>query len=267
LDFKISAIVNTFNRHAIIERCVRSLLKQQNLHEIIVIDDGSYPPVPHLHGVNKTVKLPKTIGVSRSRNIGALVSSNETTHLFFTDDDIVLEDNCLKILCEEKIWDNKSVAAVGGSVPNMNEPEKINKIYKYNCHPMTIDENGRITDLSELWVEESKWWSADHIRGGNQLVRRDVFFEVGGFRWEYGVGGFREETDLCLELKKRNYRLWFNPGARALHYKAAYGGLRVHPELEKQYDNIFRNRWAPLRYMSCHIDYPENLVSVVGERK
>jgi len=266
LVFKVSAIVNTFNRPAIIDRCINSLLDQRNLYEIIVIDDGSSPPVPHLPSVNKTIRLPRTIGVSRSRNIGALISSDDATHLFFTDDDIVLQDGCMEILCEEKIWNNNNVAAVGGSVPNMNEQEKVNKVYRYNCHPMTIDENGRVTDLSEFWVEENKWWSADHIRGGNQLVRRNMFFEVGGFRWVYGIGGFREETDFCLELKKQGYRLWFNPVARALHYKVPYGGVRVHQQLEKQYDNIFRTRWAPLHYLGCHIEYPENLISVVGDR-
>ena len=37
------------------------------------------------------------MGVSRSRNIGALASLDDCTHLFFTNDDIVLEPKCLEI--------------------------------------------------------------------------------------------------------------------------------------------------------------------------
>lgn len=267
MDFKVSAIVNTLNRLPLIEKCVKSLLGQRYLGEIILVDDGSNPPVPTIPGVSRTVRLPETVGVSRSRNIGALVSRDTSTHLFFTDDDIILTPNCLEILCDPKIWVNPNVAAAGGSVPDMNDAEKTTRVWKYNCHPMTIDENGRITDLSEFWVEENRWWSADHIKGGNQLLRRDVFFEVGGFRWTYRVGGFREETDFCLEVKKRGYRLWFNPVARALHYRVAYGGVRLHTALEKEYDNIFRTRWAPLKYLGQHIEYPDPLLEPVGKHE
>ena len=68
--------------------------RQKYLYELIVVDDGSKHPLPKLSNV---YKITQTVGVSRSRNIGALASLDDCTHLFFTNDDIVLEPKCLEI--------------------------------------------------------------------------------------------------------------------------------------------------------------------------
>lgn len=266
MEFKVAAIVNSYNRQKPLYNCIQSILQQKNLLEIIVVDDGSNPPLKIEDPNIKLIRNPRNIGVSRSRNIGALASSDEATHLFFTDDDIILEPSCFEILCDEQLWSLPNVGIVGGSVPNMRDKEKISFVWKYNCHPLTIDNKGGIIDLSEFWVEEDKTWSADHVRGGNQLIRRDIFFELQGFNWIYGKGGFREETDFCLTVKQRGYTLWFKPTARALHFKEDYGGVREYGEREKWYDNIFRTKWSPLQYMGKHIDYPNHLISKVEKR-
>jgi len=266
MSFKISAIVNTLNRQDILTECLHSLAVQDNLAEIIVVDDGSTPAVVKYKLMDKLIRLDKTVGVAKSRNIGAKGASKASTHLFFTDDDIFLDPNCFNVLCSPQMWSDKKVAATGGSVPNMNVPDFIDNKWRYVVRPMAINAWGDIVDLSEYWVDEWDWWPADHIRGGNQLIDRTKFVEVGGFPECYGVGGFREETDFCLLLREKGYKLMFNPCARAYHYKRDYGGVREHVEQEKGYDLLWRRRWEPKRFLGEDRKYPPVLAVRRGRR-
>jgi len=40
----------------------------------------------------------------------------------------------------------------------------------------------------------------------------------------------------------------------------------MYEKLRKRYDDMFRKKWPPLKYLSEHIDYSERLVTVVGTR-
>jgi GT2 family glycosyltransferase len=55
--------------------------------------------------------------------------------------------------------------------------------------------------------------------GAAMLIRRDAFFEVGGFDEHYFV--YFEDADLCWRFWLRGYHTLYQPAARALH---AYGG-------------------------------------------
>jgi len=266
MSFKISAIVNTLNRQDILTECLHSLAVQDNLAEIIVVDDGSNPAVVKHKLMDKLIRLNKTVGVAESRNIGAKAASKGSTHLFFTDDDIFLDPNCFNVLCSPQIWSDKKVAATGGSVPNMNVPAFIENKWRYVIRPMAINYWGEIVDLSEYWVVEWEWWLADHIRGGNQLIDHGKFVEVAGFPTCYGPGGFREETDFCLMLREKGYKLMFNPCARAYHYKRTYGGVREHTSMDAAYDKIWRERWAPKHFLGEERKYPPILAVKAGRR-
>lgn len=266
MDLKISAIVNTLNRQRTIKACLDSLAVQEGLEEIIIVDDGSTPPLPKMRGVCKQYRISETVGVAKSRNIGASHACKASTHLFFTDDDIVLDPHCFSILASEREWSKSKLAATGGSVPNMNVDEFVNYTWRYLARPMAINRWGEIVDLSEYWVNECQWHVVDHIRGGNQLIRKDAFFDVGGFPECYGVGGFREETDFCLMLREKGYTLKFNPCARAYHYKKDYGGVREHEAKEKRYDTLWRKRWQPKHFLGEERKYPPVLVRKLGQR-
>ena len=266
MSFKISAIVNTLNRQDILTECLHSLVVQENVAEIIVVDDGSTPAVVQHKLMDKLIRVGKTEGVAASRNIGALAASKASTHLFFTDDDIIVDPNCFKILCNAQIWKDPKVAATGGGVPNMNVAEFIGNTWRYVIRPMAINYWGEIVDLSEYWVDEWEWWLADHIRGGNQLISKEKFEEIGGFPMCYGPGGFREETDFCLMLREKGHKLMFNPCARAYHYKRDYGGVREHTSMDAAYDKIWRERWAPKHFLGEERKYPPVLVVKTGRR-
>jgi GT2 family glycosyltransferase len=60
--------------------------------------------------------------------------------------------------------------------------------------------------------------------GGNMSYRRHLIFEAGGFDEHFVGNAFREETDFCLRLRKRSYRILFDPDAAVIHYWKTEGG-------------------------------------------
>jgi len=71
-------------------------------------------------------------------------------------------------------------------------------------------------------------WSVDcgreldveHLQGCNMSFRRSVLAELGGLRDEYLGPEVREETDLCLRVRRLSRRLVYNPKAVVVHIGA-----------------------------------------------
>ncbi|HPQ39560.1 MAG TPA: glycosyltransferase, partial [bacterium] len=50
------------------------------------------------------------------------------------------------------------------------------------------------------------------------LMRRDVFEEIGGFNPELAVSF--NDIDLCLEIRRRGYRIVYTPYTRLIHHES-----------------------------------------------
>jgi len=229
MNFKVSVIIPTLNRPEMLKKCVESLDGQANIHELLVIEDDPKNP----------------LGCEQVRQKGVMQTSKESTHIYFTDDDCIVEEGCLERLCDPTIWNSGKVGATGGACVRMNEPHFYQKIWQYQVEPMTIDNDGRICDLSAYYVQDSKWYLADHLRGGNMLVSKQAFNEAGGMSKEFGAGTMRGETDLCMKMRELGYKLYFNGSARVLHYKKSY----TISNIEKSSDEFWRKKWAPKRFL------------------
>ena len=60
---------------------------------------------------------------------------------------------------------------------------------------------------------------AEFLMGSVLLVRRDAVEAVGGFDERYFM--FSEETDWCYRLREAGWKVWFFPGAEAVHVGGA----------------------------------------------
>lgn len=87
----VSVIIPTFNRAAVIETAVRSVLAQTYAnYELIVVDDGSDDGTPELlaHYSGKlTLLVQRNRGVSAARNAGIACSSGELIAFLDSDDE------------------------------------------------------------------------------------------------------------------------------------------------------------------------------------
>jgi GT2 family glycosyltransferase len=64
---------------------------------------------------------------------------------------------------------------------------------------------------------------ADWLSGSSLMIRREVFEDIGLMDEDYFL--YFEETDFCLQAKRKNWELWFVPESQIVHLIGASTGL------------------------------------------
>ncbi len=171
----ISAIIPAFNEKLYIEQCVESLKNQtldKSMYEIIVVDNGSSDNTYELAKKMGAVvtKEPKR-GVSGARNKGASIAKGDI--FVFPDADCLYPEDWLTRIAE-KFRADPRLDALGGTFVFYDA----NYFWK------------KVSEISKSFIY--------HIAGGNMAVRKEAFWQVGGFDTRYNIG---EELLLQLKLK------------------------------------------------------------------
>lgn len=223
---KISVIIPTFNRASIISQTINSLLVQTHKEwELVIIDDGSTDETKKMlqRYLTKNIRYTRTPhrGTPNAWNLGAKKSKND--YLFLTADDVTLHPNCLKTLAETA--QNLPQKNLGAIAPRLTYtadiafPREEKSTRKYaRIDLITGDVTGSFN------IETKKTLELPIIHGYS-LVNKKAFLQVGGFDEKTYKGNYwREETDLWLRMKKRGYKLYYQPRAKIYCQKGTIQG-------------------------------------------
>ena len=191
----ISVIISTYDDPInLVSQCIDSLLPQEKIQEIIVVDSSKKDDIKKFcyslnnDKINYIYTSPK--GLSDARNKGIKIAKNRI--VVFTDSDCIADNDWAKNICNSF---SKNVAIIGGKI-----------LPKWYIRPNKILSKSIIAqgyyslfDLGEEMIE------VDQIYGGNfavdlNLLSDQVFLSKLGRRKENLISG--EETELCRQLKK-----------------------------------------------------------------
>lgn len=183
---KISIIIPAYNEEAHIQQTL-TYIQHQNLVqaypdwvEVIVVDNESTDRTAELaNSATTVISAPR--GKLNAKNAGASAATGDI--LVFIDADGMIPPNWLNLLVRH--FRNPEVVAVGGSA---FEPKDL----------LYLAVQTQLNTLNAMLV-----WG---LGGGNQAVRKDVFFDMGGFpvdcdqfdRWALRE---HEENAFCQKLK------------------------------------------------------------------
>ncbi len=202
---RVSVIIPTHNRHEQLPVTLAALYDQdlpRQEYEILVVDDGSEPPVelaPPRNGVNQ--RILRTSGVERSaaRNTGAAAAIGEV--LVFIDDDIVVGSYFLRAhLQAHEEWPE---ALVTGRI-RLPAEERRRPFVRFR---QRLEEQGvpRVRGRAA---------SAHFCAAGNLSVPAAVFRRLGGF--DAGLSS-SEDQDLALRHAAAGGSVAFLPEAEGIH--------------------------------------------------
>ena len=205
----VSVIVATRNRPDSLTRTV-SLLTEQDLpaldYEIVVVDDGSVPPVRLPCGASgPSLNLIRLDGTERSaaRNAGAMAARGRV--LVFVDDDMrVGKDFISQHLAAHRKW---PMALVVGSIRLPSEAMSRPFVrFRQELEDGVVPGIPGPTPLRNFRA------------AGNMSIFRDLFREVSGFD-PHIVSG--EDQDFALRHNALGHQIVFWPQATAIHQDSA----------------------------------------------
>lgn len=215
----VSIVIPTFNRKKELLDTLKDLSMQEYPgFEVIVVDGGNETinKGEISGGLHVKTFHHKGKGSHDARNFGISKAGGEL--IIFIDDDVKIEDKNF-IKNHVKNYEDSVTGGVAGrevQPKNTYKPEEVRKIGKINFITGRV-----IGDFNGLFRTE-----VDHAVGCNMSFRKSILNEVGGFDSIYDGTAYFEETDLCLKVKKKGYKIVFDPTASLTHLRVKRGGNR-----------------------------------------
>lgn len=208
---QVTLVISTLDRPKLLDRCLRAVLAGVALPSaVIVVEQGAGDVAPAVRAAFRERSVAferlrmRRRGVSRGRNFG--VSHASTKLVAFTDDDCVPDPHWLAALVNAC---RTEIGGVSGRVLPLpsSEPDLIPASTRLSTTPM----------LYRGLKPHAPW---DAGTGGNLLLRRQVFDQIGGFDEELGPGTpnrAAEDIDLLYRLLRAGHAIAYAPDAVILH--------------------------------------------------
>ena len=200
---KASVVIINYNGREHFDQCLHSLAKTEQPRgglEIVVVDNGSTDDsLTHLKNNHPAVKICEAgcnLGFSKAANLGAAKATGDYV-VFLNNDMRVAPDWLTRLLSAFEI-DPQVGAACSLSL---------------NWEGTDIDFAGRPDDVFAMRYEPAETalkpgYASDRyllaLSGGSLAVRRDFFFEMGGFDPRFFM--YHEDVDFGWRLWGRGYR-------------------------------------------------------------
>ena len=205
----ISAIVPARNEEEVIAACLESLLQQQEIAEIFVVNDQStdrtaeivralIPANPKLRLLETQSLPPGWVGKNNAVSIGAREATG--TWLLFTDADAELETGAAARALQ--IAEEHNSALVSFSPEQITE-----KWYEKALIPFVFCRLARQFSFDAVNDPASPAAAAN---GQFLMIRRDTYEAIGGHAAVSGE--ILEDVALARRAKAAGYRLWFASG-------------------------------------------------------
>lgn len=243
---QLSIIIISYNTKDITLSCLTSIYKsfehiKSPTFEIIVIDnhstDGSIESLKNFqknHSNFKLIENKENVGFGKANNQGVAQSQGE--YLLFLNSDTVILDNAIETLFNfynanphihflgPKLLEKDGKTSQPSAAPFYTLPV----IFAFLL--MFGDRLG-ITRWSPDYTQEVDW-----VSGACILTKKEYFLDVG--RFDESIFMYMDEVDLLYRAKKKNYRVFFYPGAQIIHIGSA-SSEKTYPILQAYKGFIF----------------------------
>ena len=247
---RISIIIPTYQNVDLTRQCLHGILhnKADIPCEIIVVDNHStdgtelYLREMQSKGILRALFNPMNAGFARACNQGAQVA--QCPFLLFLNNDtfpmkgwmqsllqIALRDENAAIIGSKLLYPDGKVQHAGMELIHYDKGRKLARPVPGHPH--------RFADSNA--AEVNQYREPDMVTGACILVRKEVFFLLGGFDEVYRNGV--EDVDLCLRARCAGYKVVYQPESVVFHYEGQSPG-RFDKEPVCKNLSIYFARWG-----------------------
>jgi GT2 family glycosyltransferase len=212
---RVTVVVVSRNRAALLRRCLESLEKSQGREtlQIVVVDNASSDGIAQLDAdfpQTQFIRLPKNFGLTKAMNLGWRAADAEL--VFFLHDDTEVEPGAA-IRLAETLDANPNAAAA--------------------C-PLLVADDGRPAPQLGTLPPDGEWVAAEptgsepepveYPRGAALMMRVYVIRAVRQIDERYGQ--FGGDADLAAQILRASKKILLDPAARVRHHgSGAYTAL------------------------------------------
>jgi GT2 family glycosyltransferase/glycosyltransferase involved in cell wall biosynthesis len=238
----VHIIIPVYNKVEFTIKCVKSILANTKYvsYEIIIVDNASTDNTEILfknfiHPNIKYIRSPINLGFVGGCNLGAMYASGD--YLVFLNNDTEVRKGWLKALLDT-FENNDDCGAVGCKLvyPDGKLQEAGGIIFSDGSgwnYGRGMDPN----DPKFNFVRE-----VDYCSGAALMVRKDLWDQIGGFDDRFAPA-YYEDTDLCFEIRRRGYKVYYQPKSVVVHHEGVTAGTDITSSF-KRYQLINREKFC-----------------------
>ncbi len=217
----VDVVIPTKNREEFALATAELLLGQRYPRFRVLVVDQSDTPSERLRELAErnsrlVYHVAESRGLPAGRNEGIALSGADV--IVFVDDDVVPEPGFVE--GHAFVYSDSRVGAAAGRIREKNVPDE--KIPAERMGKVNFWTGSLLRGYTARTPRE-----VDGATGVNMSFRRGVLRETGGFDTRYGGTFIFEETDVCLAVRNRGYRIQYTPDAALTHLHASSGGCRI----------------------------------------
>ncbi|MFZ5644998.1 MAG: glycosyltransferase family 2 protein [Bacillota bacterium] len=235
----VSIIIPVFNKVEYTNECIASLMSTIPADtEVIIVDNGSTDGTgqylstlpPNFRVITNDVNM----GYSKACNQGASLARGR--YLVFLNNDTIALPNWLEEMVKTAL--DASIGVVGSRLlyPNgtlqhagvilvESKQEPLMALHSFYNMPGDLPEANVPRDYQV-------------VTGACLLIKREVFYEVGGFNEEY-INSY-EDVDLCLKARQAGHRVVYCPTSVLYHHESVSEGRHRH---DRRNADLFIKKW------------------------
>lgn len=259
----VSIILPTRNRGYCVGQTIDSVLAQTYSNwELIIVDGASTDDTPSIaknycqqdSRIHYHRSFPRQ-GLPRDRNIGVSLSQGEL--VYFIEDDVTVEPDCLETLVDTLVSLSAEGLKVGAIAPRtidkFGEESKLILLMRYASE---LNRRGKTSPsyvnnltgiiLGNFGMESNQLLETPTCPSWS-LINKCAFVDVRGFDEEAyeRYNFFYEEADFYFRLREKGYKLYFQAKAVVCHTYGVSGGTRT--SAVRYYYNFLRSHICFLR--------------------
>lgn len=232
----VTIVIPTYNRLRALEAVWPSYLRQPELAELIVVDDGSTDGTSEaVHRWSRASKANvrvirnlRQLGQPQSRRIGLAAVTSQW--VLFGEDDVWLDADYCAMLLRDAAALNATIVAgrlVTARIPGDFSEELLVDPLSAPVDPQLVF---NLESMDADFSARTNYPVRAPFLHSIALIRRDVFDRVSFDSW-YEGNSWREETDFYLSANAAGDQAWFSPNALCFHLRGpicSTGGQRIN---------------------------------------
>ena len=232
----VSIILIFYNQAHLSLLCLNSILENADVnYELIIVDNKSTDSTSNLLQSLENVVIVENksnLGFVKAVNLGASRASGK--YLLLLNNDATLEPRTLSSAIATFEMDQK-IGAVGGKIKLLDGTlQEAGSIIWDDGACLGYGRNSNPESPEFNFVRD-----VDYCSGAFLLTSVELFRDLDGFDESFAPA-YYEESDFCVRLKQKGFRIVYDPRAEITHYEfASIGGMENAHFLQLEHQKLF----------------------------